>query len=130
MKVLLVDDDPDQLLLRGMLLRQSGFETAEATDILSAIEMALAYKPPLAVVDLRLPDEETGLSLIRQLKTLDPAIKLFVLTGADPTRFARHPESQLVEDVFVKGSSAQLTQRLRAAAALAHRHASPAPRPA
>ena len=129
MKVLVVDDDLDQLLLRGMLLRQNGFETAEATDIETAMEMAAAYKPELAVLDLRLPTEELGLSLIRQLKTLDPAIRLFVLTGADPKRFARHAEHQLVEDVLLKGSSAQLTQKLRAAESLARRRAASGPRP-
>ena len=130
MKVLVVDDDLDQLLLRGMLLRQNGFETAEATDILSALEMAAAYRPELAVVDFRLPTEELGLSLIRQLKTLDPTIRLFVLTGADPKRFARCPERQLVEDVLLKGSSAQLTAKLRGAAAQARRRVAPGPRPA
>ncbi len=130
MKVLLVDDDSDQLLLRGMLLRQSGFETAEATDVESAMEMARAYKPEMAVLDLRLPTEELGLSLIRQLKTLNPAMKLFVLTGADPHRFFRHAERQLVEDVLVKGSSAQLTEKLRAVAAPAQGRAAPGPRPA
>jgi CheY-like chemotaxis protein len=130
MKVLVVDDDLDQLLLRGMLLRQSGFETAEATDIESAMEMAAAYKPQLAVVDLRMPTEELGLSLIRKLKTLDPAIKLFVLTGADPDRFARHAERQLVEAVLRKGSSGQLTATLRGAEALAQDRAVPGPRPA
>ena len=130
MKVLVVDDDPDQLLLRGMLLRQSGFETAEATDILSAMEMAAEYKPQIAVLDLRLPTEEMGLSLIRQLKTLDPAMKLFVLTGADPARFARHAERQLVDEVLLKGSSGQLTRKLRAVASQAQRPAARGPRPA
>jgi DNA-binding NtrC family response regulator len=130
MKVLVVDDDPDQLFLRGLLLRQSGFETAEATDIESAMEMAAAYKPQLAVVDLKLPTEELGLCLIRQLKTLDPSMKLFVLTGANPVRFARHAERQLVEDVLLKGSSAELTRKLRAAAVLAQHRAAPGPRPA
>lgn len=130
MKILVVDDDLDQLLLRGMLLRQNGFETAEATDIESAMEMAAAYKPELAVVDLRVPTEECGLSLIRQLKTLDPAIKVFVLTGADPKRFARHSECQLVEDVLLKGSSAQLADRLKAVEALdRRRRGAPGPRP-
>ena len=127
MKVLVVDDDLDQLLLRGMLLRQSGFETAEATDLETALEMAEAYKPQLAVLDLRLPTEESGLRLIRQLKTLDPSIRLIVLTGSDPARFARHAERQLVDEVVVKGSSAQLTAKLKVAAALAESHAARGP---
>lgn len=128
MKVLVVDDDMDQLLLRGMLLRQSGFETAEAADMESAMEMAAEYKPELAVVDLRMPTEERGLALIRRLKTLDPAMRLFVLTGGDPKRFARRAESQLVEDVLVKGCSAELTQKLRAAEALVKGRGAPGPR--
>lgn len=129
MTVLVVDDDPDQLLLRGMLLRQSGFETAEATDLPTALELAETYKPQLAVLDWRLPTEEMGLRLIRQLKTLNPAIRLFVLTGADPSRFSRHAERQLVDDVLLKGCSAQLTEKLKAAAAQPPFRAAPAPRP-
>lgn len=129
MKVLLVDDDLDQLMLRGMLLRQFGFETAEATDIESAMEMAAECELQLAVLDLRLPTEQSGLSLIRQLKAQNPAIKLFVLTGADPKRFARYPERQLVEDVLLKGSSTDLAQKLKAAESLVDRRDAPGPRP-
>ncbi len=117
MKVLVVDDDADQLLLRGMLLRESGFETLEERDVISALEAAASYKPECAVLDLRLPTEQLGLRLIRDLKTLDPIIRIFVLTGADPTRFARQPERTLVDDILVKGSSfADLIQKLHAVA--------------
>lgn len=130
MKILIVDDDPDQLFVRGMLLRQSGFETAEAADIQSALEMATAYSPEIAVLDLRLPTEELGFSLIRELKTLNPAIKLFVLTGSDPKRLSGHPEMQLVDQVLLKGASAQLIEKLRAASAAVQRRAGLGPRPA
>ena len=57
-------------------------------------------------------------------------MKVFVLTGADPKRFARHAECQLVEDVLLKGSSAQLADKLRAVEALEQqRRAAPGPRP-
>lgn len=115
MKVLLADDDEDQLALRGMLLRQSGFETIEAADAISAIRLAAAQKPECAVIDLRFPTEELGLQLIRQLKALDASIHLFVLTGADPGRLARSPEKDLVDEILVKGSSsAQLIRRVKA----------------
>lgn len=117
MKVLVVEDDPDQLLLRGMLLRESGFETLEESDPIAALEAAATYKPECAILDLRLPTEQRGLQLIRDLKTLDPAICIFVLTGGDPTRFARYPERTLVDEIVVKGSSfANLTQKLHTVA--------------
>ncbi len=85
MKILLADDDEDQLSLRGMLLRRSGFETIEATDLPSAIRLASAEKPECAVVDLRFPTDEIGFELVRELKKLDSSMHVFLLTGGDPT---------------------------------------------
>lgn len=117
MKVLIAEDDPDQLSLRGMLLRKGGFETFEAADAHSALQLAAACRPHCAVIDLRLPTERLGLQLIRELKALDSGMRVFVLTGSDPARLTRYPERALIEDVVVKGSSsALLIQKLKAAA--------------
>lgn len=117
MRVLLADDDRDQLSLRSMLVARSGFDTLEAADHDSALHIAAAEKPECAVVDLRFPTEDAGLRLIRDLKQLNADIHLFVLTGADPERFRARPERRLVDQVIVKGgSSAQLLQQLRSLA--------------
>ncbi len=118
MKVLLADDDRDQLTVRSMLLARSGFETLEATDRNAAVEIAAAEKPQCAVIDLRFPTEEIGLRLIRELKGIDSNMHVFVLTGGDPERFARRPERKLVDQVIIKGSAAsRLLQELRSLAA-------------
>ncbi len=117
MKILLADDDEDQLSLRGMLLRRSGFETMEATELGSAIRLAAAEKPDCAVIDLRFPTEEAGFQLIRELKNLDPAIHVFLLTGGDPYRWSQRRENELVDEVVVKGSSsARLVEKLKSLA--------------
>ncbi len=122
MRVLLADDDCDQLALRSMLLARSGFETLEALDLSSALKLASEQKPECAVIDLRLPTEDIGLKLIRELKGLDAGIHLFVLTGADPEKFALRPERRLVDQVIVKGSSsAYLLRQLQLVAAGASR---------
>lgn len=122
MRVLLADDDCDQLALRSMLLARSGFETLEAPDLSSALKLAAEQKPECAVIDLRLPTEDIGLRLIRELKDLDSGIHLFVLTGADPEKFALRPEKKLVDQVIVKGSSSSyLLQQLQLLAAGASR---------
>jgi DNA-binding response OmpR family regulator len=114
MKILVVDDDRDQLSLRSMLIERSGFETMEASDGASAMELAAARKPACAVLDLRLPTEDAGLQLIRDLKNLDAAMHLIVLTGGDPQRLGRHPEVKLVDELMTKpASSADLIARLR-----------------
>src|SRR5690349_10127376 len=119
MKVLIVDDDADQLELRALLLQQRGFETFEAPDCASALAIAVTARPDCAVLDLRLPTEDAGLALITDLKKLDPNLHVLLLTGADPGRLAHLPQSKRVEDVLVKGagSSRDLIGKLEALAA-------------
>jgi CheY-like chemotaxis protein len=117
MKVLLADDDRDQLTLRSLLLERSGFETLRALDSASAAELAETEKPECAVVDLRLPTEELGLKLICDLKRLNPAIHIVVITGGNPERLAQQPASNLIDEVVVKGApSALLIEKLRSIA--------------
>ena len=115
MKVLIAEDNIDQLELRSLVLSRSGFETIEASDGPAAIRAARMRKPDCAIVDLRLPTEELGLWLVRALKELNEAIRVFVLTGADPIRLNSLPEKRLIEEVIQKGSPiSYLLDRLRA----------------
>jgi DNA-binding response OmpR family regulator len=115
MKVLVAEDDQDQLELRSLLLAQSGFEAIPARDSAAALRAAAAQKPDCAVVDLRFPAEEHGLRLIRELKRMNAAIRIIVLTGMDAARLARLPENALVDEVIVKGSSSgRLVEIIRA----------------
>lgn len=115
MKVLVAEDDQDQLELRSLLLSQSGFEAIPARDSAAALRAAIDQRPECAVVDLRLPAEEHGLGLIRALKALDAAMRIIVLTGMDAARLKRMPENALVDEVIVKGSSSrQLIETIRA----------------
>ena len=105
MRILIADDDQDQLELRSLLFSESGYETIAVTTSAAALREAKAQRPQCAVVDLKLPTEELGLGLIRALKELDAAMHVFVLTGSDPRRMNAMPEKKLVEEVIVKGSS-------------------------
>ncbi len=114
MKVLLADDDCDQLTLRSMLLEKSGFKTFEASDSRAAVRIVSSHRPDCAVIDLRIPTEDVGRRLIRELKSIDSKLHVFVLTGADPSRFARAEERKLVDEVIVKGTSVTtLIEKLR-----------------
>lgn len=115
MKILVAEDDSDQLELRSLLLSQSGFETIPARDSASALQAAATHKPDCAVVDLRFPAEEQGLGLIRELKRLDASMRIVVLTGMNAGRLERLPENALVDEVIEKGaSSARLVEIIRA----------------
>jgi uncharacterized protein len=113
MKILLADDDKDQLELRSLLLAENGHETIAVTSAAAALEEAKTQRPQCAVIDLKIPTEAIGLALIRALKSFDAAMRVFVLTGGDPKRINGLPEKKLVEEVIAKGSStAYLMKRL------------------
>jgi DNA-binding response OmpR family regulator len=114
MKVLVADDDPDQLSVRSMLLAERGFDTVQAADCESAIRMAMEQRPECAVVDLRFPTEELGLRTVRELKTMDPGMHVLLLTGDNSDKLARVPEMELVDRILVKGNCwGELLQRLQ-----------------
>jgi two-component system, response regulator RegA len=78
--MLLVDDDD---VFRSRLARamtDRGFEVRTATNADEGAMLAREDSPELAVVDLRMPGR-SGLELVRDLKAIDPATKVVVLTG-------------------------------------------------
>jgi two-component system, response regulator RegA len=78
--ILVVDDDDvfRNRLVRALLER--GFEARGAAGASGASALAAADSPELAVVDLRMPDG-SGLDVVRELKAMDPATRVVVLTG-------------------------------------------------
>ena len=54
-KILLVDDEPDFLLLVKSRLEANGYETSEASDGVEALLKAKTEKPDLILLDLMLP---------------------------------------------------------------------------
>jgi DNA-binding response OmpR family regulator len=84
-KILIVDDDP--ILRRGlnMRLRASDYNTAYATDGVSAIAMAQKERPNLILLDLGLPAGD-GFTVLERLQqsTYLANIPVIVLTARDP----------------------------------------------
>lgn len=77
--VLLVEDDPDQLDLRRLILEAAGHTVLPARTALEALAHKTAAE--VAVLDLRIPHLDDGLNLIVELKERAPAMKLIVLSG-------------------------------------------------
>lgn len=102
LRVLIADDDEDQLIVRSLLLECAGFSVTRASDVSSALRLAAATQPHCAVIDLRLPTEAEGLHLIRGLKEMSKDLELFVLTGADPKVLLAGPEGAFVREVLLK----------------------------
>lgn len=78
--VLVVDDDATFRTRLVRAFESRGFEVRAANDVSVALEMAKTESPELAVVDLRMPGG-SGLDLVRELKAIDQATNIVVLTG-------------------------------------------------
>ncbi|MBN2562453.1 MAG: response regulator [Phycisphaerae bacterium] len=66
--ILLVDDDPDVLLLVGARLGAVGYRVVPAADGEAALQKFAAVRPDLVVLDLGLPKKD-GLEVCRTLKS-------------------------------------------------------------
>jgi len=82
MKVLIVDDhEVVRMGLRTLLEGQGGLDViGEAATAAEAVKMALAKKPDVVLMDVRLPDE-SGIEACRQIRSQNPAIQVLMLTS-------------------------------------------------
>lgn len=81
-RILLVDDYPDALETWGLYLRTCGFEVITATNGHEAVDVAMAQKPDVIVMDLELPGI-SGFEAARRIRRTSEtaAIPLIAATG-------------------------------------------------
>ena len=100
-KILCVDDRPENLRVRALLLEQFGCEAITASDGSTAFQVLLAQSIDLMVIDYHLANGETGEEIAREVKRRWPGIPMIMLTGD-----SRLPASAVesVDEVFIKGA--------------------------
>jgi CheY-like chemotaxis protein/two-component sensor histidine kinase len=82
LRFLVVDDNPDVLLLLRTILEEHGQQVKTAADGLSAIEAARAWKPDIVLLDIGLPGKN-GYEVAKQIRS-EPALdktRLVAVTG-------------------------------------------------
>ena len=82
LKVLIVDDEPDNRRLMHDLLVEEGYQTREAADGLEALQSVPDYKPDLILLDINMPGMD-GFDVTKNLKQ-NPAtqhIPVIIVTG-------------------------------------------------
>ena len=80
--VLLIEDNDDGREMMTMMLSCYGYEVRNAADGLQGLELAAAYRPDLALVDIGLPGID-GYEVARRLRASEETrgMKLIALTG-------------------------------------------------
>ena len=70
MKILYVEDNPDNIYMLSRRLKKKGFEIIIAGDGQEGIDMAMEEKPDLILMDLSLPTMD-GWTATEKIKTID-----------------------------------------------------------
>ena len=106
LRVMIVDDhEVVREGLRTLLSRRSGMTVvAEAGSVAQAIEMALAEKPNVIVMDVRLPDG-SGVEACREIRSHMPETRMIMLTS--------YADDEAVIASILAGASAYLLKQTR-----------------
>jgi CheY-like chemotaxis protein len=106
-RILVADDDPDQLVVSKILLEAMGHEVVMAecpSEVLREIERSA---PALCMMDLRFsngagqPDSREGRALIRRIREAGYRLPVVVLSGW-PADLYGEPEEAMVSRIMVK----------------------------
>ncbi|HVN07169.1 MAG TPA: response regulator [Bryobacteraceae bacterium] len=100
-RLLLADDDTQQLAIRKLLLEAAGHEVTTAEDAPEARRLLADLLPEVLVMDLRLPKLKDGLNLIRCVDEQRLAVKIIVVSGWIE-ELSDLPEEKLVASVIGK----------------------------
>ena len=100
-RLLVADDDLQQLGIRKLLLEAAGHEVMVAEDAPAALRLLVESPPDVLVMDLRLPKLKDGLSLIRCVEQQRLAARIIVLSGWFE-ELSGLPEEKLVARVLGK----------------------------
>jgi len=99
--LLVVDDEPGIVSLLKYVFRNQGFRILCACDGKSALEISKVESIACTILDYSLPDT-TGDQLFHQLREIDPALRVLILTA--------HPELEIAIKLMKEGVCDYLTK--------------------
>jgi CheY-like chemotaxis protein len=105
--ILVIDDDKLICILLRQVLGHHGHVVLTTTRGKHGIELFQKHRPKATVLDLRLPDVD-GIDVLKELRRMDPAASVIILTGAPNDDLLAQAKACGVTDVFYKDNSLHL----------------------
>lgn len=113
-RMLLVEDEPNLLLLLARVMRGAGYEVFEASTGAEGVRLAGEIEPDIVLLDLMLPDL-TGEAVLETLLERRPRLRVLVLSAVTDTgRRVRVLDGGAVDFVSKPFAIAELLARIRA----------------
>jgi CheY-like chemotaxis protein len=79
-RILVVDDDKEQVRLLGRMLQGHGWEVDSAYDGASALAKVKSEHFDVVLMDIRMPEQD-GLSMLQPMQEQDPTLTVILLSG-------------------------------------------------
>jgi len=80
MKILVVEDEPNNMMLMNIILKKDGHEPIEAFTGEEGVRKASLFKPDIVLMDLRLPDMD-GFDATRKIREIIVDIPIIAVTS-------------------------------------------------
>ncbi|MBI3355933.1 MAG: response regulator [Nitrospirae bacterium] len=101
-KILVVDDEDNIRTLVQTMLKREGRHLALAARGKDAIAVFQKERPHLTILDIDMPDIN-GITVLTQIRTIDPHANVIVFTGVDSPEVERQARALGVTDFLQKG---------------------------
>lgn len=112
-RVLVVDDEPDQIQMLAMLLRDAGHRVECATSALYALTLAKDFRPEFVFLDIGMPRMD-GYQAAQRFRAAFPGARMFAITGRAGEEARRKSIDAGFEDHLVKPLDVALVEKILA----------------
>jgi CheY-like chemotaxis protein len=106
-KILIIDDEAGIRNLLDTLLRRKGYDIVLAESGRKGLELFRREHPDVIVLDLKMPEMD-GLTVLQQLRSLNPKQPVIILTGAGTPEAERQVRALGVTEFVEKEFSLHL----------------------
>ena len=101
-RILVIDDEPDMLMLMSMIIEENTEWEVETTNNPSeGLKMALENDYDLVIADLKMPGLD-GMEVFEELKEMKPDIPVIIITAYGSLEIADEARSKGVADFITK----------------------------
>ena len=101
-KILVVDDEDNIRTLVQTMLKGEGRNVVLAAKGKDAIAMFQKERPDMTILDIDMPDID-GITVLRQIRAIDPQAKVMVFTGGDSPSVESQARALGVTEFLRKG---------------------------